>query len=81
MLKNNIHSKILYLTIEITQLLKSYNCTYSEAERILELLDEIFKQQRENLEYDTLDNYFKGNKIKCANDIVIEQLNHVEDYC
>lgn len=61
------NSKKLYLTVEISQLLHRYNCSYKEANEILQLaLDEI-TQQFEDLECDT--------------NSIIQSLNHVEPYC
>ena len=73
-------NKKLHLVIEISQLLKQYQCTYSEAKEILFILTDEFNQQQEDLEYDTLDDYFSGCKNRNIENKVIQQLNHVEGY-
>lgn len=73
--------KVLYLTVEISQMLKNNQCTYSEAERILDILTDGFKQQREELEYDTFDDYFVGHKVYNADNQVVQSLNHVDGIC
>lgn len=73
--------KVLYLTIEISQMLRNNQCTYAETERILELLNDEFKQQRENLEYETLDDYIAGYKTNHVDNKVIQSLNHVDGFC
>lgn len=75
------NTKKLYLAIEISQLLHKYECTYNEADEILELITSEIKQQREDFEYDTLDDYINGNKTRCVDNEVIQPLNHVEPYC
>ena len=72
------NSKKLYLVVEISQLLSKYNCTFSEAERIL--LSEI-RQQRENLEYNTTLDYTNGNKTKIVDNEEIKPSQHIEPYC
>lgn len=74
-------SKKLYLTVEISQLLNRYGCTYNEAEEILSLITDEIKQQRENKEYATVSDYIYGNKTRCADDEPVQPLNHVESYC
>ena len=54
---DNMPDKVLYLAVEISQMFKNIQCTYSEAERILNILTDDFKQQREELEYDTFQYY------------------------
>lgn len=61
------NSKKLFLTVEISQLLYRYNCTYAEANDILKLISEEMVQQQEDLE--------------CESGIVIQPMNHVEPYC
>ena len=73
--------KILYLTVEISQMLKNNQCTYAEVERILDILTDEFKQQREELEYETLDDYFNQHKAYNANGVIIQSLNHVDGIC
>lgn len=73
--------KVLYLTVEISQMLINNQCTYSEAERILDILTDEFKQQREELEYDTFDDYFAGHKTNHVGDKVVQSLNHVNGVC
>ena len=73
--------KILYLTVEISQMLKNNQCTYAEVERILDILTDEFKQQYEELEYDTFDDYFAGHKTNYVDNQVVESLNHVDEIC
>lgn len=73
-------SKIFYNSIEITQLLHATGCTYDEAEQILEITRKEFAQQREELEYDTVENYLTGKKVKDAGNIIVQKLNHCEPY-
>lgn len=73
--------KVLYLTVEISQLLRNNQCTYAETERILDILTDEFKQQREELEYDTLKDYFTGHKTCHADTQVVQSLNHVDGIC
>lgn len=75
-----MQNKKLYLTIEISQLLANQKCTYSETESILSLLTDEFKQQREELEYDTLDDYFNNRKCCNADNQLIKSLNYVDGY-
>lgn len=75
------NSKKLYLTAEISQLLYKHNCTFNEADEILFLITNEIKQQRENKEYDTINDFINGNKTKCVDNDIIEPLNHVEPYC
>lgn len=78
---DNEYSKKLYVTVEISQLLYKYQCTYNEAEEILQLVTDEIKQQRDNLEYDTIDDYLYGYKTNFVDGNVIQPLNHVEPYC
>lgn len=73
--------KILYLTVEISQMLKNNQRTYAEVERILDILTDEFKQQREELEYETLDDYFVGHKTNHVENKVVESLSHVSGIC
>ena len=75
------NSKKLYLTVEISQLLNRYGCTYNEAKEILSLIAEESKQQRENNEYETMTDFINGNKTRCVDNEIIKPLNHVEPYC
>lgn len=75
------NSKKLYLIVEISQLLYKYDCTFNEAEEILSLITGEIKQQRENKEYATVSDYYNGNKTKCADNDIIQPLNHIEPYC
>lgn len=76
----NLQNKKLYLAVEISQLLVNQKCTYSETESILSLLIDEFKQQREELEYSTIDDYFNNQKCCNADRQVIKPLNHVDGY-
>ena len=73
-------NKKLHLVIEISQLLKQYQCTYSEVKEILSILTDEFNQQQEDLEYDTLDDYFSGCKNRNMENEIIQPLNHVDGY-
>lgn len=75
---NNVN-KILYLIVEISQLLSKYNVTYNEAEEILKSLTSEFKQQREEKEYATYDDYFAKRKTYHADNDIVQQLNHVDE--
>lgn len=75
------HSKKLWLAVEIFQLLYRYNCTYNEADEILKLITAEIKQQREDFEYDTIDEYFANTKSRRADHQIIQPLNHVDHYC
>lgn len=61
------NTKKLYITVEISQLLYQYNCTYDEANDILKLITEEIMQQQKDL--------------CCDNDDIVRQMNHVEPYC
>ncbi len=75
-----MQNKKLYLIVEISQLLANQKCTYSEAKSILSILTDEFKQQCEELEYNTLDDYFNNKKCCNAGNQVIKSLNHVDEY-
>lgn len=74
-------SKVLSTTISITRLLAETNCTYNEADTIIDLLQEWIKQSRENAEYDTVADCVKDNKTKCVDNEVVRPLNYVETFC
>lgn len=74
------NSKKLYLTVEITQLLYKYNCTYKESEEILQLVLSEILQQKKDIEYDTIEDYISENRNNCDN-FIINPLYHVEPYC
>ena len=78
---NKYISKTLYLSVEISQMLKNHECTYSEVEEILALLTDEFKEQRSKLEYATYDDYFAGHKTNDVGDKVAQSLNHVDGVC
>lgn len=75
------NTKKLYLTVEISQLLHKYQCTYNETAEILQLITAEIKQQRDDLECDTVDDYLNSHKTTHADNMVIQPLNHVEPYC
>lgn len=77
----NDYGKRLYLAIEITQLLHQHNCTYNDVETILTILNDTIKQQREELEYKSVDDFIKGDKFHIADNDIIQPMNHVEPYC
>lgn len=76
-----MENKVLYLTVEISQILKKHQCTYSEAKEVLQLLTDEFNQQQEELEYTTYDDYFADRKTYHAENDIVKQLNHVEGFC
>lgn len=76
-----MENKVLYLIVEISQLLKNQQCTYSEAKEILQSLIDEFNQQQENLEYATYDDFFANRKTYYANNDIVKALNHVEGFC
>lgn len=74
-------NKILYLSVEISQMLKNHECTYSEVGEILSLLTDEFKEQRNELESATYNDYFSGHKTSHVNNDVVMALNHVDGIC
>ncbi|RGH55060.1 hypothetical protein DW846_02420 [Ruminococcus sp. AM36-2AA] len=72
--------KVLSTVIDITQLLCKNSCTYDEAYKILNMVTAEFKQQQENLEYATYDDYFAGTKTDDVSNKVIAPLNHAGGY-
>lgn len=78
---NKYISKTLYLSVEISQMLKKHKCTYSEVEEILALLTDELKEQRNELEYATYDDYFSGYKTNHVDNDVVMALNHVGGFC
>lgn len=75
-----IIDKNLYLVIEITQLLYKNNRTYDDVKKILDILQDEFKTQRECLEYDDVDDYLQGRKTVDVSNKIVQPLNHVEGY-
>lgn len=75
MFQNN--KKILSTAIDISQLLFNNQCTYFETEKVIALIQDELRLQRENIEYDSIDNLRKGNKINCADNEIIRPLKHV----
>lgn len=73
--------KVLSTVVDIAQLLHENNCTYDESYKILQMVTNELKQQQENIEYPTVDDYLDNNKIHNANNQVITALNHVNGYC
>lgn len=71
----------MYLAIEISQLLYKFSCTYDECDEIIQLVLDEVKQQREDFEYNTVNDYISGYKSRNAGDIIIKPLNHVSPYC
>lgn len=77
---NKYISKTLYLSVKISQMLKNHECTYSEVEEILALLTDEFKEQRNELEYATYDDYFSGHKTAYVGNDVVMSLNYVDGF-
>jgi len=69
------------LIIEITQLLNQHSCTYTDAETIITILNDTIKQQREELEYKSVDDFIKGERFYIADNDIIQPLNHVDGWC
>lgn len=78
MLITDKDNKILFMMIELSQVLKRYNCTYCEAEQIISNLQFELKRQQEEKEFETLDDYFAGIKTSDFNNKVIEGWEHYE---
>ena len=62
-------------------MLKNHECTYSEVEEILALLTDEFKEQRNELEYATYNDYFSGHKTAHVDNDVVMALSHVDGFC
>ena len=63
------------------QLLYKYGCTYNNAETILAIVINTIKQQREELEYNSIDDFINENKTHVADNDIVKQLNHVDGLC
>ena len=68
------NKKCLSTAIDVSQLLYNNQCTYDEAEKVLDLLQAEFKQQRENYEYDSVSDLMNCKKSRYADDITIQPL-------
>ena len=66
----NTNYKILSTVVDITQLLHENNCTYNESYKILQMVINELKQQQENIEYPTVDDYLSNHKTHNANNQV-----------
>ena len=75
----NPYHKSLYVTIELSQLLRKYDCTFNEAEEYLQMLLAEVRAQRECKEYATLNDYFKGHKTRICDNDVVTPLNRVKE--
>ena len=73
----------LYRVIEIKKYVKKSNQdgTYNESYKILQMVTNELKQQQENIEYPTVDDYLSNHKTHNANNQVIAALNHIDGYC
>jgi hypothetical protein len=64
--------------------LHQYNCTYNEADFILNLITEEIKQQREDLEYDfvfdDINESIEKVKVCNADNRIIQKMNHCPPY-
>ena len=80
-MNNKYISKTLYLSVEISKMLKNQECTYSAVEEILAIPTDEFKEQRNELEYATYDDYFSGHKTSHVDNDVVMALNHVDGFC
>lgn len=74
-------NKTLWTLVEITQILNEQECTIDDAEKILHLLSSYIKQQREDIEYGSTDNYVSNRKIDNASNKIVEPMNHIDEYC
>ena len=74
-------NRILWTLVEITQILNEQECTIDDAEKIIQLLSSYIKQQREDIEYGSTDNYILNRKINNASNKIIEAMNHTDGYC
>lgn len=52
----------LQTTIKLTQLLYKNGCTYNEVDEFLSDVQQHYKTIREQKEYDTINDFIKGNK-------------------
>ena len=77
----NPYHKSLYVTTELSQLLRKYDCTFDEAEGCLHMLLAEIKAQRECKEYATLNDYFKGRKTHICDNDIVTPLNRVPEIC
>lgn len=59
------------------QCLQINKCTYLESEEILKMLIEQIRFQKEQLEYDTITDFYIGNKARCLNNEIVEPLNDI----
>ena len=72
-----LESKTEYMYIEISKLFNLHNCTYNEIDTILDTLCDIYKTDRECLEYNTYDDLKSKNKTyDCGNDVP-SAMNHI----
>lgn len=78
---NSNTSKKWWIVTEISQLLCRNNCTYSETDEIIKALNDFIKQQREESEYNTMDDFISSQKTKYIDHDVIQPMNHFEPYC
>ena len=53
----------------------------NESYKILQMVINELKQQQENIEYPTVDDYLSNHKTHNANNQVIAALNHIDGYC
>lgn len=72
-------TKVTNCVISITHLLARNQCTYNEAEQLIELLKTEIDYSRERREYATYADYFAGKKTACMDNVVIAPIGRVDE--
>lgn len=77
-----MNNNILYLVIEITQLLSKHNCTYKDADIIIKMLENEIKQQRNDLDLEiiTETNMYRYLNKHLSDDKIVKPLNHIDSF-
>lgn len=63
------------------QVLHQYGCTYNNVETILAIVINTIKQQREEFEYNSIDDFINENKTHVADNDIVKPLNHIDGLC
>ena len=63
------------------QVLHQYGCTYNNVETILAIVINTIKQQREEFEYNSIDDFINENKTNVADNDIVKPLNHIDGLC
>lgn len=74
------YNKVAYLMVEVSHLLRRYECTYNECDKLLREFTNWLEQSREEKEYKTIDDLLMGVKTKHVDNDVIPVMNHVLPY-